>query len=376
MRKLVSILLAAMLLLSLSATVFAADETIKVGGIGVLSGPYAQYGEACKNGIDLFIEETNAKGGINGKKIEMIWEDTEGDPTKAINAYNKLVDNDKVSAILGAVLTGETKAIAEYSADIGIPQITASATAYEITTGRPNVFRTCFLDPFQSVAIANYLKDEGITKAAAIYDNGDEYSSGLYKTFKAECEKNGIALVASESAAGSDVDFKAQLTNVKNAGPEMVFLPYYGATAALILAQAKELGLDVKFYGADGISDIVKAISDKSLLTNMVYTDHFAIDAKSEKAASFIAGYEKKYGEKPTIAFSATAYDAAAVLVNAFTSTNSLDFATVVKAIKESAVEGVTGKITFDDHNDPIKSAFFMTFDAEGNKLFIKQQNP
>lgn len=376
LNKILAMFLAGILMISLSAPMVAAEETIKIGGISVLTGPASLYGIAVQKGIDLYIEQLNEAGGIDGKKVEILWEDDQGDPTSAQQAYFKLVENDGVVAILGAVLTGATKAVAEAAEVDGIPVISASATAYEITTGRPSVFRTCFLDPFQAVIIARYIKEEGITSAAVLYDNGDEYSTGLYNAFKAECEALGVTITAAESAATADVDFKAQLTNIKATNPQAVFLPYYGAPAAYILKQAKEIGLDVKFYGADGISNVIDSISDTSLLTSITYTDHFTDDADSELAKNYMKSFEEKYGEKPTLAFSATAYDAALVLTNALKTAGTTEYAAVVDAIKNSSVEGITGNITFDDHNDPIKSVFFTTFDAEGNRVFLKRMDP
>ena len=376
LNKILAMFLAGILMISLSAPMVAAEETIKIGGISVLTGPASLYGIAVQKGIDLYIEQLNEAGGIDGKKVEILWEDDQGDPTSAQQACFKLVENDGVVAILGAVLTGATKAVAEAAEVDGIPVISASATAYEITTGRPSVFRTCFLDPFQAVIIARYIKEEGITSAAVLYDNGDEYSTGLYNAFKAECEALGVTITAAESAATADVDFKAQLTNIKATNPQAVFLPYYGAPAAYILKQAKEIGLDVKFYGADGISNVIDSISDTSLLTSITYTDHFTDDADSELAKNYTKSFEEKYGEKPTLAFSATAYDAALVLTNALKTAGTTEYAAVVDAIKNSSVEGVTGNITFDDHNDPIKSVFFTTFDAEGNRVFLKRMDP
>ncbi|MEG2253432.1 MAG: ABC transporter substrate-binding protein, partial [Clostridia bacterium] len=150
----------------------------------------------------------------------------------------------------------------------------------------------------------------------------------------------------------------------------------YGPEAALILTQAKEIGLDAKFLGADGISSIADSISDKSLLTGIWYSDHFSNSADSEKVKSFLSGYQAKYGELPSISFSATGYDAALVLCDAIKTAGSTDAEAIIAAIKASNVEGVSGMITFDEHNDPIKSAFILTFDAQGNQLFVKQQNP
>ncbi|NLD51918.1 MAG: ABC transporter substrate-binding protein [Clostridiales bacterium] len=374
-RSILSLLLALVLCLGVFAPATLAEDVIKVGGLAVLSGPAAVYGQAVQKGVDLYIEQLNAAGGIDGKKVEVIWEDTTGDATIGLNAYNKLVENDGVTAIIGPVLTGVTKTVAEFAADIGLPMITPSATAYDITTGRPSVFRTCFLDPFQATQLARYAKDEGIAKVAILYDNGNEYSKGLYEAFVKECEVLGIEIVATESATYEDVDFKAQLTSIKNATPEAVFLPYYGAQAALILTQANEIGFATKFLGADGIADIVPAISNKALLTSITYSDHFSTQADSQMAKDFVAAYKAKYGEEPTVSFAATGYDAALVLTDAFKK-GSLEYADVTAAIKATDVEGVSGKITFNEHNDPIKSAFILTFNAEGNKVFIKMQNP
>ncbi len=374
-RSLFSLFLMVVLVLSAFAPAMA-EEVIKIGGIGVLSGPYAQYGIACKEGMDLYINQVNANGGVLGKQVQFIWEDTEGDVTKAINAFNKLVDNDEVVAILGGVLSGETKVVAEFSETIGIPQITPSATAYDVTTGRPNVFRTCFLDPVQAVAIARYMAEEGYKSPAVLYDRATEYSNGLYESFTAECEAQGITVVAAESAAYGDVDYKTQLTTIKNANPDALFLPYYGSDAAMILAQAKELGLEVKFFGADGIADIVEVVSDKELLTNLEYTDHFSIGAQNDMAVDFVKAFNEAYGKDPVISFCATGYDAALVLLNAIESAGSTEYDAVVEAIKATNVNAVSGSIKFDDHNDPIKSIFFQTFDNQGNKLFVKQLDP
>lgn len=374
-RNWLSLFLVLVLGISLIAPVALAEDTIKIGGIAVLSGDAAVYGQAVKKGVDLYISQLNEAGGIDGKKVEVIWEDDRGDAADGVNAFNKLVDNDGVVAIIGAVLTRVTKSVAEYAADIGIPMITASSTAYDITTDRPSVFRTCFLDPFQAVVMARYSKDEGYSKIALMYDNGDDYSKGLYEAFIQEAAVQGLEIVATESATFTDVDFKTQLTNIKNANPEVVFLPYYGAQASLILTQADEIGLDVRFLGADGIADIVDNIANKALLASMTYSDHFSAQADSQMAKDFVENYKVAYNEEPTVSFSATGYDAALVLTEALKK-GSYEYADVAAAISATNIEAVSGKITFDEHNDPIKSAFIMTFDEQGNKVFVKMQNP
>ena len=376
MKKLVAVILTLAMAVSFILPAMA-EDTIKIGGIGVLTGPYAMYGVGVQRGVDLYISELNAAGGINGQQVEVLWEDDEGSPDKSANAYNKLTQNDGVCAILGPTLTGASDAVADLAAADGIPMITASATAYYITTDRPSVFRTCFLDPFQGKVMADFTSQElKATKVAAMYKNGDEYSVGLKDAFTTEAKALGMEVVAEEASADKDVDYKTQLTNIKNAGAEVIFLAYYGDVASLILTQANELGMSVKFAGGDGISNITDSISDKSLLVNMYYSDHFSNSADSDIVKAYLSGYKAKYGEEPGISFSATAYDAAKVLCSAIAAAGSTDKDAIVAAIKASSTEGVTGTITFDDHNDPIKSAFILNYDAEGKQVFVKQQAP
>jgi branched-chain amino acid transport system substrate-binding protein len=377
MKKFFAIVLSCMMMLGAFIPAATAQETIKVGFVGVLTGSGAQYGNGVKEGIEVYVELINAQGGINGVPVEVIYEDNQGDASKGLAAAQKLIELDGCVAILGPVITTVCKVVAEYCNDEGIPMITPSGTDYEITTGHPSVFRTCFLDPFQATVVAEYVASQGVKKVAVLYDQGNPYSKGLYEAFIAECKNQGVEILATESGSGDDVDFKAQLTNIKNAAPEAVFLPYYGEAAALILTQANEIGLDVKFYGGDGISNIAKSITDKSLLTNMIYTDHFSNSETNEQALIFLDAYQKKFGQEPGISFIATAYDAARVLFDALSKVEDpSDYAAVTAAIKATDLECVTGRITFDDHNDPIKSVFFTTFDAEGKQVFIESFAP
>ena len=373
-RNWLSLFLVLVLGISLIAPVALAEDTIKIGGIAVLSGSAANYGQAVQKGVDLYISQLNEAGGINGKKVEVIWEDDQGDANVGVNAFNKLKDVDGVVAIIGAVISRVTSAVAEYAADSGIPMITASSTTYDITTGRPNVFRTCFLDSVQAIQMARFAKGEGYSKVAVMYDNGDEYSTGLYEEFVKAAKAQGLDVVKEVSASFSDVDFKSQLTTLKDSTPEAVFLPYYGNEASLILTQANEVGLNAIFLGADGIADIVEVISDKSLLTKMTYSDHFAPQSESEIAKKYVESYKAKYNEDPTISFAATGYDAALVLTEALK--QGTDFKTVTAAISKTNIEGVSGMISFDDHNDPIKDVFVMTFNEKGEKQLVKVLNP
>ncbi|MDR1598942.1 MAG: ABC transporter substrate-binding protein [Oscillospiraceae bacterium] len=377
-KRVFAIALAAALMLA--AGVPALADTIKIGGLAPLTGAVAQYGIAVKNGVDLYVEQLNAAGGINGDTVEMVWYDEKGDEVEAINAFNLLVNNDKVVGIIGDVTSRPTLAVAERVREIGIPMITASATSYDVTTDNPSIFRSCFLDPFQASIMADFARDAfEAKKVAVIYDIADDYSLGLAEAFKAQAEKNGQEVVAYESGTATDVDFSAQLTSIAAKEPDALFVAYYYGPAALIVQQAAkpEIGLDCYFLGADGIAGIEATISDTALLENkFFYSDHFATDSDDPAVKDFIKAYEDKYSEPYKMAFNATGYDAILLLCEAIKAAGSTDFAAVTAALKASDnVRGVTSAYTFDDHNDPIKSAYIMTF-VDGKQSFKQKQDP
>lgn len=370
--RLLSMFIAVMMVLLITSSAMA--ETIVIGGAGPLTGGAAQYGISVEQGAQLYIDQINAELASSGSdtRFELIFEDNGGDDTEAQNVYYRLTESKGAVAFLGDVLSSNCKVVAECANEDGIPMVTASSTSYEITTDHPTVFRTCFLDPFQGVVMANYAKSKGYTKVAILYGNDDDYSIGLADSFEEQCKKNGMEVTAKESGSFSDMDFSAQLTKIASTNPEVVFLPFYGEQASMILSRAASIGMDVTFLGGDGISNIVDFMTDKKLLTKVVYCDHFDANSETEIVKKFKADFKAKYGTDVTLSFSATAYDAALVICQAILRAGSTDKAAIVEQIKTGTFDGVTSTITFDDHNDPIKSAFIMTFDESGNKTFIE----
>ena len=370
--RLLSMFIAVMMVLLITSSAMA--ETIVIGGAGPLTGGEAQYGISVEQGAQLYIDQINAELAASGSdtRFELIFEDNGGDDTEAQNVYYRLTESKGAVAFLGDVLSSNCKVVAECANEDGIPMVTASSTSYEITTDHPTVFRTCFLDPFQGVVMANYAKSKGYTKVAILYGNDDDYSIGLADSFEEQCKKNGMEVTAKESGSFSDMDFSAQLTKIASTNPEVVFLPFYGEQASMILSRAASIGMDVTFLGGDGISNIVDFMTDKKLLTKVVYCDHFDANSETEIVKKFKADFKAKYGTDVTLSFSATAYDAALVICQAILRAGSTDKAAIVEQIKAGTFDGVTSTITFDDHNDPIKSAFIMTFDESGNKTFIE----
>ena len=348
-----------------------ANDVIKVGWLGPLTGNVAQYGQAVKNGVDLYVEQLNAAGGINGKKIELVSYDEEGDATKAVTGYNSVMDQGVV-AIIGSVTTAPTIAVVAESFADNTPMITASATAIPVTFNEEtnqvytNMFRSCFIDSFQGVTMARFAKNVlAADTAAVLYDNGDTYSTGVYDYFVNECAAQGIDVVATESYASGSVDFSGQLTNIAAAKPDVLFLPVYYNDVALIAAQAAAAGITAPMLGVDGWSSVLDAVSDTALVEGAYYCSGYSVEDTRELVVNFLSDYAKKYNGATPNMFDAQGYDAAWILFDAIAAAekSGKKYGTdeykqaIIDAMAATNKEFVTGNVSFDSHNDPQKSA-------------------
>lgn len=358
MKKIIAMLAGATMMMSCGANQSQEESsTIKVGGMGPLTGSAAMYGITVDKGAKLAFEEINANGGVLGKKFEYISLDEKADPIEAVNAYNKLTD-EGVVAILGSVTSKPTLAVAELAAQDGIPMITPTGTQINITNAGPNIFRVCFTDPYQGSTLAKFSKDKLGAKTAAIMVNtSSDYSDGIANAFIKQAEKEGIKVVAKEGYSDGDKDFKAQLTKINSENPDILVVPEYYELSALIATQAREIGMKSTFVGPDGWDGIIGALdsSSYSVVDNSYFTNHYSTEDNNEKVQSFLKKYREKYNEEPT-AFSALAYDTVYVLKNAIDKAGTTDKAELTKAIKASDMDGVTGHLTFDENNNPIKA--------------------
>ena len=265
----------------------ADSDTFKIGGIGPLTGDAANYGNSVKNGCQVAVDEINAAGGANGKKLELLFEDDVNDAEKSVNAYNTLMDQG-VQAIVGSVTSSPCIAVAAESANDGILQITPSGSAKECTAGS-NAFRICFTDPLQGEVMAKYIKDKGINKIAMIYDVSNDYSKGIHDSFAAKFTELGGQLVDDESFSKGDIDFKTQLTKVKTSGAEALFLPIYYTEVGYISQQAATLGLNIPYYGCDGWDGIIKQLNgDTKNIEGATYLTPFVATDTSEKVHAFV----------------------------------------------------------------------------------------
>ena len=370
MKRIVALLLAAVMLLAMPILASAEGETIRIGGLAPLTGDVAVYGTAAKNGVDLYVEQINANGGVLGKQIEMVWYDEKGDAAEAVNAYNRLVGD--VVAIIGDVTSKPTIAVAELAAMDNMPMITATATAYDVTNPGANIFRACFLDPYQGNMMGQYAAQNlGKKNAAVIYNNSDDYSTGLAESFKAKFEELGGTVVAYEAYAGTDIDYKSQLTNIASNNPDVIFMPDYYNRVAMIAKQARELGLDMTFLGADGWDGLLTVVEDASILDGCYFCNHYSTQDEDENVQNFLSSYEAKYGETPN-SFSALGYDAAKILFSAIETAGNTDAQAIVDAMTATNLDGVTGNIVYDEHRDPQKSVAIITFENGEMQLVEK----
>ena len=372
MGKMVALMVALMMVFSCAA--LAEEDTIKIGGIAPLTGTVANYGLLVQNGVNTYIDEINENGGIDGKKVEIEWMDDTGDAVEATNAYNTLV-SDGVAAVIGPVTTTPTLAVASLAAKDNMPMITASATAYAVTDAGSNVFRACFLDPYQAGIMAEYAVNSlGAKTAAILYDNTDSYFIGLYEGFTKKAEELGLEIVATETAASGDADYTAQLTKIADAEPDVVFVCYYYEDAALILRQAKnDVGIEATLIGADSWSGIGAQLEDEpTLLDGTAYCDSFYADDDDETVKSFVARFTDSHNGTAPQGFNALGYDAAKIMITAIANAGSTDKDAIIAALKATDLDCATGHITFDDHNDPIKSVCVMGFENGQLKLLEK----
>lgn len=365
--KTAAIALTAAFTLSMTGCSSKKDDSIKIGGIAPLSGGVAVYGVECKNGIDLAIAEINAAGGINGKNVEFICEDDEGDPAKTVNAYKKLTAQNGIRLIIGSLTSGCTLSITNLAQSNKVVQIAPAATAVAITDAGNYIFRACYTDPFQGKVGGKFAADNlGAKTAAILYDIQNDYSVGLTDNFVERFTSLGGTVVSKESYSTGDKDFNAQLTKIKNANPDVVYLPDYYATVALIAKQLRTQGIDVPIIGADGWDGLTENAGDEVL--NGFYSNHYATDSDSPAVQKFVSSFKSKYNKAPN-AFAALGYDCVYMLRDAIVKAGSTDAAKVRDALEATNGDYVTGHLTFDEHHNPVKSAVMIKLVKNANGL-------
>ena len=383
MKKLMSLVLAAMMVMSLAACgggtaestpapTDGAKEAVKIGGIGPLTGDYANYGISVKQGAELAVKEINAAGGIAGQQVELSFQDSQGDPESAVNAYGKLLDwGMKLS--LGCVFSGETATVVAAAKDDDIILLTPSGSSDKILESNDKAFRVCFNDSYQGVVAADFIKDHNIAdKVAVLYQSDYDYSVGLYEAFKGECEAQGIAIAEVQTFTESTkTDFTTQINKLVAADVKMIFIPIYAEPASTFLTQAKgKFGDDVFFFGADGLDGILEKVAqDVTIADNVLMLTPFAADSTEANVQAFVKAYQEAYKSTPD-QFAADGYDAVYALKAAAEKAGSFSGAAMAKAMTEIEVPGVTGSMKWTADGNTQKKAMAIIYKDGVGSLF------
>lgn len=351
------------------------SNVVKVGWIGSLTGPQAVFGVAESNGAKMYFDDLNKNGGLLGKQVEMVCYDTKGDASEAVNAVKRLVGEDKVIAILGPNASGQAIPISSVLEDAKVPDIATVATNPKVTVVdgkvKPYNFRICFIDPYQGAAAAGYAIDILKEKTAAIlYDVSDDYSQGLTQYFEQTFTSKGGTIVDKEAFKTGDVDFRPQLTKIKEKNPDILFMPYFYKEVALSTKQARELGIKSTFMGGDGwpssqlLSMAKDSVEGSYLINHMDVADPDCKDLRNE--------YKTKYGKEPEVNVYLV-HDAALVLTDAVKRANSFDGEKIKDALESTDIKGITGRIHIgkDTHNPENKDAAIIKI---VNNQFVFQQ--
>lgn len=383
MKRFLAVVVCLVMLTCVLAGCSSSEDTIKIGVIAPLTGEVAVYGNATNNGIELYVEQLNAAGGIDGKKVELVTYDDKGDATEALNAYNKLVSADEVCAIIGPVTSGPTFGVAEASAADGVPCITATATHPDVTTYGDNFFRSCFEDPFQGGAITSFAYNNLEARTAAIiYNTSDTYSEGLKDSITEKAAELGIEIVATEGYSKGDVDFRSQLTNIQSKNPDVLFTPDYYNNVYMICKQAREMGIESTFLGVDGTDGVLEIEgADVTVFDGMYLANHYSTNDDSKAVQDFISAYQEAYDGATPVSFSALGYDAAKIMCAAVAKVyedgvelgaSAESYAAIVAALKATDLDCVTGHITFDANNNPVKDCVIIGVEDGAYKFITK----
>ena len=347
--------------LAVAGSLFAQD-TIKIGEFGSLSGDNASFGTSQNHGVQMAVEEINAAGGVLGKKIDLTVEDNMTKQGETTTIARKLISQDHVVAIIGEVASSKTLEAAPIAQAAKIPLIATAATNPKVTQTGDYVFRVCFTDDFQAVVIARFVLEKlKQKKIAFMTDVKQDYSVGLTNIAKDYLGKNGGNIVKEQSYSSGDKDFRAQLTDIKSANPDVIIITGYYPEASLIAKQARQFGIKATLVGGDGWDGSSLIPVGGKAIEGAYFSNHFSTEDKSPLVQDFVKKYKQKYNAVPD-AFAALGYDATKLLADAIKRAGSTDPEKIRAAIQDTKeFPGVSGKITIGTDRNAVKSAVIVT---------------
>jgi branched-chain amino acid transport system substrate-binding protein len=389
MIKKANILLAVLIVASMALAACApaggagtAGGTLKIGQLAPLSGQVPTFGVSTREGVEMAVKEWNAKGGVLGKQIELIVGDSQCSADPAVNAANKLIDQDGVKYLVGEVCSSASIPVSEIVNQKKVVQISPTSTNTSVTVDKdgnvkPYTFRACFIDPFQGLVMAKFAQGKGYKTAFIMYDQGNDYVRGLAEAFEKSFTEMGGQIVGKETYVSTDTDFSAILTKVGESKAEVLYLPDYYNVVNLVGAQAKDKGVTAVMMGGDGWDS---ADLDVNAAAGGFYSNHYdpgdTRPIVTEWLKKYGAAYKNDKGEaKVPDALATLGYDAANLLIAAIEKAGVDDTTKVAEALAGLTWEGVSGKITFDAQHNPIKAAAVIGV-ANGAKTFVESVAP
>ena len=354
----------------------AQPPPIVIGEYGSMTGSEAHFGQTTHRGIMLAIEQKNAAGGVHGRQLEVRVYDDQGKSQEVGTAVTRLITNDKVVAVLGEVSSSLSIAGARVAQQYGVPMISPSSTASGVTEVGDMISRACFVDAFQGYAAARFARDNlALSKAAVLYDQATPYSKELYAVFAHDFEAMGGQIVSAQAYSGGDSDYSAQLTSIRAANPEIIYVPGYYTDVGNIHLQARKLGVTQPLIGGDGWDSPELARIGGDTVNGSYFTSQYANEDQRPQVQAYAKAFREKYGETPD-GLSALGYDAALVLIAALERTPSLDPKELARAIATTRdLDGVTGTITMDAHRNPVKEAVIVKLD-KGEIVYAGRVRP
>jgi branched-chain amino acid transport system substrate-binding protein len=349
-----SLLLAATLVAAVPSAFAQGSGNIPIGAIEILTGPSAAYGIAIRAGLELALEEINAKGVMGGRKINLTVEDSAGNKDQAINAARKLIGRDRVVLVIGPTLSNEMFAVGPVVNERKIPIVGTSTTAAGITDIGPWVFRTSLPESDVVPVTLNYAKGHGVKSIALMYANDDAFSKSGFDTMKAASEKAGLTIVTIESFGSKDTDFSAQLTKVKGLKPDAVGISALVEPVAGVLLQARQLGFgrETQFIGGNGSNSPKLGEIAGQAANGLIVGSPWFIGKDDPVNQAFVSKFQAKYGRPPD-QFAAQAYDTMHIVAAALDRAGSTENERLRQALLATKSNGVMGPFTFTEHRDP-----------------------
>ena len=352
-----------------------AAAAIAIGFFAPISGAQASYGVDSSNGARLAVDEINAAGGVLGKPLSLVVKDTRSLAAESVDAIKSLIKDDKVVAVIGEIASDRSLAAAAVAQEQGVPMITPSATSAGVTATGDFIFRACYTDVFQAAVMAKFARSIDVRKAAIFSDQSNPYGNGLAAIFKKDFVDHGGEIVAEESYRAGDTEFSLQLATIKSKAPEIIFLPSYYTEAALIIRQARKVGIDVPFLGTDGWDSQEFLKVGGNAVDNCYFSSHFSSERTSDNVKRFSSAYSTKHAvEAPPLA--ALAYDAVFLVADAIKRAGVAEPRAIRDALATTKdFQGVTGMITFDANRNPRKSGIVLR--SEGGKFsYLETTDP